>query len=163
MGYNVEIDSSKRKLKKSLNYADKNNINNVLSTIVSRCKMIKFNSSNSQKKIDIKLEQLAIDFIYGLEIKGVDMILSVKDDWFNVVSSKERDNMILVFDKMIDIYYDVMSVVLKKDNIKCVLWKDKILEISLNNSDIFLSFKNLNANLSLFFSSMQKSVLTKNS
>ena len=30
MGYNIEIDSSKRKLKKSLNYADKNNINNVL-------------------------------------------------------------------------------------------------------------------------------------
>ena len=30
MGYNVEIDSSKRKLKKSLNFADKNNINNVL-------------------------------------------------------------------------------------------------------------------------------------
>ena len=30
MGFNVEIDSSKRKLKKSLAFADKNNINNVL-------------------------------------------------------------------------------------------------------------------------------------
>ena len=30
MGYNIEIDSSKRKLKKALSYADKNNINNVL-------------------------------------------------------------------------------------------------------------------------------------
>lgn len=30
MGYNIEIDSSKRKLKKALTYADKNNINNVL-------------------------------------------------------------------------------------------------------------------------------------
>lgn len=137
-----------------------NNINNVLSTIVSRCKMIKFSSSNNLKKIDDKLEQLAIDFVYGVETKGNDMILSVKDIWFSVVTSKERDNMILVFDKMIDIYYDIMNILLKRDNIKCVLWKDKIEEISLYNSldsilkkiNILLEYKdsikfNVNSNL----------------
>jgi len=137
-----------------------NNINNVLSTIVSRCKMIKFNSGNNQKKIDDKLEQLAIDFVYGIETKGIDMILSVKDIWFSIVTSKERDNMILVFDKMIDIYCDIMNVIMKRDNIKCFLWKNKIVEMSLNNSledllnkiDILLEYKdsikfNVNSNL----------------
>lgn len=146
-----------------------NNINNVLSTIVSRCKMIKFTSSNNFKQIDDKLERLAIDFVYGIEAKGVDMILSVKDVWFSVVSSKERDSMLLVFDKIIDIYYDIMNVLIKRDNIKCVLWKDKIIEMSLNNSldiilkkiNILLEYKDsikFNVNSSLLIDSLIISV-----
>jgi len=137
-----------------------NNINNVMSTIISRCKIVKFNSDNSVKKIDEKLENLAIDFVCELENKGLSAILSIKELWFSVISSKERDNMILVFDKMIDIYYDVMNVLMKRDNLRCLLWKDKILDISLNNSlemvlekiNILLEYKdsikfNVNSNL----------------
>ena len=80
-----------------------NNINNVLPTIISRCKIVKFNSNNNVKKIDETLEELAMDFVYKLENKKTDMILSVKDDWFNLVSSKDRENMILVFDKMMEL------------------------------------------------------------
>ena len=137
-----------------------NNINNVLPTIVSRCKMVKFNSSNDVKKIDESLEKLAIDFVYNLETKGVNLVLTVKEDWFNVVSSKDRENMLLVFDKMIDIYYDVMSLKIGKENIRCDVWKDKILEIASFNSvdsilkkiNIFIDYKdsikfNVNSNL----------------
>lgn len=137
-----------------------NNINNVLPTIVSRCKMVKFNSSNGVKKIDESLEKLAIDFVYNLETKGVNLILTVKEDWFNVVSAKDRDNMLLVFDKMIDIYYDAMNLKIGKEDIRCDVWKDKILEIASFNSvddilkkiNIFIDYKdsikfNVNSNL----------------
>ena len=137
-----------------------NNINNVMSTIISRCKIVKFNSDKSQKKIDEKLEKLAIDFVYELENKGVLSMLSIKDLWFSVVSSKERDNMILVFDRMIDIYYDVLNILVKRENIKCLMCKDKIIDISLKNSldmiikkiNILISYKdsikfNINSNL----------------
>ena len=142
-----------------------NNINNVLSTIISRCKMIKFTSNSNNKKIDDNLEKLAIDFVYGLETEGNDMILSVKEIWFSVISAKERDNMILVFDKMIDIYYDIMNVLLKRDIIKCSFCKEKIYEISLNNSletilkkiNILLEYKDsikFNVNSSLLMDSL---------
>ena len=137
-----------------------NNINNVLPTIVSRCKMVKFNSSNDVKKIDESLEKLAINFVYNLETMGVNLILNVKEDWFNVVSAKDRENMLLVFDKMIDIYYDVMNLKIGKGDIRCDSWKDKILEIASLNSvesilkkiNIFIDYKdtikfNVNSNL----------------
>ena len=137
-----------------------NNINNVLPTIVSRCKLVKFSSDNTGKVLDKVLENLAIDFVYGIETKGLDMMLSVKDVWFSIIPAKDRENMLLVFDKMIDIYYDVINVIIKNDNIKCADWKDKILEISFDNSlelilkkiNILLEYKdsikfNVNSNL----------------
>ena len=117
-----------------------NNINNVLSTIISRCKVVKLNSSlNDTFVIDEVLDNLAIDFVYMLETKGIDTLLSVKDVWFSVVASKERDKMIIVFDRMIDIYYDIIKVIVGTLNIKCFNWKDKILELSkLNSLDCIL-------------------------
>ena len=57
-----------------------NNINNVIPTIISRCKVIKLNNlSNKEKVVDETLENLAIDFVSMLETKGIDMIMSVKD------------------------------------------------------------------------------------
>ena len=137
-----------------------NNINNVLPTIISRCKLVKFNSGNNLKKIDESLERLAVDFVYNLEKKGNDMLLSIKDDWFSVVAAKDRENMILVFDKMVDIYYDVMNVKIGKNDIKCDKWRDRIFEIAelnsieniLNKINIFIDYKdsikfNVNSNL----------------
>ena len=117
-----------------------NNINNVLSTIISRCKVVKLaNSMKDVNEIDETLENLAIDFVNMLELKGIDTILSVKDVWFSVVAAKERDKMIVVFDRMIDIYYDIMKVLTGSLNIKCSKWNDKIVELSkLNNLDSVL-------------------------
>ena len=112
-----------------------NNINNVIPTIISRCKVIKLNNlSNKEKVVDETLENLAIDFVLMLETKGIDMIMSVKDVWFSVVAAKEREKMVVVFDRMIDIYYDIMKVLTGTVDIKCSVWKEKILELAkLNN------------------------------
>ena len=112
-----------------------NNINNVLSTVISRCKVIKFNNCDiSTDVVDEELENLAIDFISSLEGKGIETIISVKDIWFSVVGPKDRDKMIVVFDRMIDIYYDVMKILSGSKNIKCSMWEDKILEFSGKNN-----------------------------
>lgn len=111
-----------------------NNINNVLSTIISRCKVIKLNhSSNEVELIDDTLLNLAIDFISSLEYKGIETIISIKDLWFSVLGNKDRDKMIIVFDVMIDIYYDIMKLLLGHEEIKYIQWKDKIEDISKMN------------------------------
>lgn len=114
-----------------------NNINNVLSTIISRCKVVKLNNV-----LDVavetypELEKLAIDFVMMLETKGVETILSLKELWFSVVMAKDRDKMLIVFDKIIDIYYDVMKVIMGNNNVKYFKWLDEIKKISkLNRID----------------------------
>lgn len=112
-----------------------NNINNVLSTIISRCKVIKLNNVSSQvvSKDEI-LENLAIDFISKLETKGIDTIINVKEFWFSIVGPKDRDKMIEVFDIMIDVYYDMMKMLNGNKNIKYSKFIDKISElVRLNN------------------------------
>lgn len=111
-----------------------NNINNVLSTIISRCKIIKLNNiDKSTDVVDLELDNLAIDFVISLETKGIDTIINVKDIWFSVVGPKDRDKMVIVFDRMIDIYYDMMKILMNNNNIKCSKWLDRISELCKNN------------------------------
>jgi len=112
-----------------------NNINNVLSTIISRCKIVKLNSltevvDNSNEELD----DLAVKFVSNLEDRGIDLIIDVKELWFSVIGAKDRDKMVLVFDKMIDIYYDMMKVKNGNNNIKCINWIDEIKDMSVKNS-----------------------------
>ena len=122
-----------------------NNINNVLPTIISRCKVIKLNNvSNQENGKDEILENLAINFISSLETKGLSTIIDVKDLWFSVVGPKDRDKMVLVFDTMIDIYYDMMKIKTGSKNIKYSRWVDKISEfVNLNNLDGILAKINI--------------------
>lgn len=122
-----------------------NNINNVLSTIISRCKVIKLNNlSNEVILNDEILEKLAIDFVTSLENRGIDTIIDVKDIWFSVVGTKERDKMVEVFDIMIDLYYDIMKVLSGSENVKCIKWKKKIMEFAkINNLDKILKKINI--------------------
>lgn len=117
-----------------------NNINNVLSTIISRCKVIKFNNVSDDVSLnDEVLEKLAIDFVTSLENRGIDTIIDVKDIWFSVIGAKEREKMIETFDIMIDLYYDIMKVLSGSENIKCFKWKEKIIKFSeMNNLDKIL-------------------------
>lgn len=147
-----------------------NNINNVLSTIISRCKIIKLNNlSDNLEVIDERLNVLAIDFISNLEKRGLEFIIDIKDVWFSVVGVKERDKMIVVFDIMIDIYYDMLQVKMGNNNIKYSRWFDKINEFanlnSLNNIlkkiDILLEYKDsikLNVNSNLLLDSLVISI-----
>ena len=112
-----------------------NNINQVLSTIVSRCKVIKLNSdSNAILNYDETLENLAINFISALELKGIDTIINVKDIWFSVIGPKDREKTIKTFDIMIDIYYDIMKVISGSKDVNNINFLDKISDFSkLNN------------------------------
>ena len=104
-----------------------NNINSVLSTIISRCKVIKLsNDSNQVYDRDELIESVALDFVTNVENKGIDALLDVKDIWFSKISSKEKEKMLLAFDIMIDIYYDVMKIIIGSKNIKFSNWLDKI-------------------------------------
>jgi DNA polymerase-3 subunit delta' len=113
-----------------------NNINNVLSTIISRCKVVKLNNisdsviDNSNEELD----NLAIKFVSNLENRGIDLIIDVKELWFSVIGAKDRDKMVLVFDKMIDIYFDMIKIKNGNNNIKCIKWIDEINSISFRNS-----------------------------
>ena len=111
-----------------------NNINNVLSTIISRCKVIKLNNVlNSGLKLDDDIENLVINFISNVENRGIETLIDVKDLWFSVIGAKEREKMVLAFDMMIDIYYDVMKILTGNNNIKLDRWRDKIESFSINN------------------------------
>ena len=112
-----------------------NNINNVLSTIISRCKVVKLNNlTDAVDNSNEELDDLAIKFVSNLEDRGIDLIIDVKDLWFSVIGAKDRDKMVLVFDKMIDIYYDMMKVKNGNNNIKCINWIDEIKDMSVKNS-----------------------------
>lgn len=122
-----------------------NNINNVLSTIISRCKVIKLNNlSNNVVGVNEELEDVAINFISCLENKGLDTIISVKDIWFSVIGTKDREKMIETFDIMIDVYYDIIKILSGNNNIKYSKWYDKINEFaSLNKLDNILNKINI--------------------
>lgn len=112
-----------------------NNINNVLSTIISRCKVVKLNNlTDTVDNSNEELDDLAIKFVSNLEERGIDLIIDVKELWFSVIGAKDRDKMVLVFDKMIDIYYDMMKVKNCNNNIKCINWIDEIKDMSVKNS-----------------------------
>lgn len=122
-----------------------NNINNVLSTIISRCKIIKLNSDLSSLCFqDDVLENLAINFVLNLETRGIDTIIDVKDIWFSVLGTKDREKMILVFDIMIDIYYDILNLKMMRNDIKYSKWIDKLNDfINKNSLDNILSKINI--------------------
>ena len=112
-----------------------NNINNVLSTIISRCKVVKLNNlTDTVDNFNEELDDLTIKFVSNLEERGIDLIIDVKELWFSVIGAKDRDKMVLVFDKMIDIYYDMMKVKNGNNNIKCINWIDEIKDMSVKNS-----------------------------
>ena len=77
-----------------------NNYNNILSTIVSRCQVIKLNGAINLENSG-EYEKVAIDFISNIENNGIKAILNTKEYWFNHIGSKERDLMNIVFDIMI--------------------------------------------------------------
>lgn len=122
-----------------------NNINNVLSTIISRCKVIKLNNLSTDLVLNNEIhENLAIDFVTNLEKRGIDTLIDVKDMWFSVVGPKDREKMIEVFDIMIDIYYDIVKVLSGSENVKFFKWKDRISELAkLNQLDYVIEKINI--------------------
>ena len=86
-----------------------NNFNSLLSTIVSRCQIIRLNNDENDNT-NSEVDALVLNFIEFLENNGIKTIIKEQDLIFNLIGSKERDNFITFFDKMIDMYYDIFKI-----------------------------------------------------
>ena len=141
-----------------------NNFENLLPTIVSRCQVIRL-TNDIVHNIDLDLSKFALEFIEKIEFSGIRSIIDTHELLFNKISVKERDKFILFFDKMIDIYYDILKIFSGCSVIKFADYYEQMLAISnLNTYDkillkinILLELKDTiknNVNLSLLCDSM---------
>lgn len=95
-----------------------NNYNNVLKTIISRCQIIKLNKKNvdENNENDINVHNLALNFIDCLEKNGIRTLINIKDIFVDNSFLKDRQNVILLIDNMIDIYYFSLKCKLSNNN-----------------------------------------------
>ena len=110
-----------------------NNYNNLLSTIVSRCQVIRLNN-DGEKVNDNELEEVVINFIKSIEQTGIKTIMQEQELLFSIVSVKERDKLVNFFDKMIDIYYDIMKISIGNVDIKFSNFLDILTDIANENT-----------------------------
>ena len=116
-----------------------NNYNNLLSTIISRCQVIRLNNDNVDVN-DSELDLLVINFIKSFETIGIKAIMKEQELLFNTVPMKDRDKLVNFFDKMIDMYYDIMKINTGSKFIKFNNYLDKLTDIaSKNTSDEILN------------------------
>lgn len=147
-----------------------NNINNVLPTIISRCKLIKLNSDiDSKCDIDDLLVQKAFDFLLNIEKKGNLILVDEKEILGDLLVSKDRVKLVEFFDVLIDIYYDVLKYLSGVNIIKYLSYKDKIKDIANSNKISFIIDKinmlvdykesiKFNVNINLLFDSVIVSI-----
>ena len=71
--------------------------------------------------------------IKKLNITVIRTVLKVQEILFQNINSKERDKLILFFDKVIDVYYDIMKIVIKAKEVKYPEYYDVLVKIALKN------------------------------
>ncbi len=144
-----------------------NNYNNLLSTIISRCQVIRLNNDLKIAK-DANLEDFALKLILLIENKKNKAIINEKY-FFDLISLKERENYVIIFDKMIDMYYDILKICNGIKTIKFSDYYNDFYNIACMNSQyqilnkitIILSHKDRirnNVNMNLLFDSLVISV-----
>ena len=111
-----------------------NNYNNLLSTIISRCQIIRFGndsvSSNSNKLDDVVLE-----FIKKVESSGINVLMDEKEILLDKINIKDREMVISFFDEMIDMYYDIMKINISENNSYNIKYYDELLGFSKKNDN----------------------------
>ena len=132
-----------------------NHFSNVLSTIVSRCQVLRLNSNylklkgstldklltvNSAFRKDKKdllsddanlsIVEEVLDFVNYFEENNLDILIYLRKKWSNVLSN--RDNTILAFFLLVFLYYDALKYKLSIDNE--YLFSDYVDEISFVSS-----------------------------
>ena len=75
-----------------------NNFNGMLATIVSRCQLIRLNNVKDNS-LD-ELDEIAINFIKSIEFNGIKTIILEKELLFDTISVKDREKMVLFFEKL---------------------------------------------------------------
>ena len=108
-----------------------NNYNVMLSTIISRCQVIKM--SNNNDYVDSEYLDLAINFVSEVENNGIKTILKVQELIFDNISVKDREKLLVFFDKIIDIYYDILKLCLGEKKIKYINYVDVLANIASEN------------------------------
>lgn len=111
-----------------------NNFNNLLPTIVSRCQVIKL-ANNAENIMTDDIDDLIVNFIYNMEKYGIVAIMKEQELLFSKISAKERSKFINVFDKMIDMYYDIVKISTGGTKIKYSQYFDMFNEIVQNNTN----------------------------
>lgn len=115
-----------------------NNYNNLLPTIISRCQVIKLNNDGVGND-NYEYDELVINFIDTLEKEKINTIIKEQELLFNAVGNKERDKITIVFDKMIDMYYDILKICNGCKTIINSKYYDVLSNIAnMNNSNILL-------------------------
>ena len=114
-----------------------NNFNNLLPTIVSRCQVIRL-ANNDVKQVDKELDDIVVNFVQSIENNGIITILKEQELLFNRIPVKERNKFINVFDKMIDMYYDIMKISADIVNIKYSDYFDILKKIADKNTTVLL-------------------------
>ena len=153
-----------------------NNINKVLTTIVSRCQVISLNKNNYEK-LDNSFENIAtiltnsnsereefilnernkelfnfvINFIDILEVNKSDTIIYAKKNWHDIF--KDRQDNIFAVDILINFYYDVLKYMINGQVSIFVEQIDLIKRLSSytlidisNKLEIFIEVKKLIGN-----------------
>lgn len=103
-----------------------NNINSILSTIISRCQIIRFGNSNLIKETT-EFDQIVLNFIDKMELCGRKAIMYTNELIFEYVNSKDRDGLIKFIDRVIDLYYDILKLSINSDN-NNILYYDKLIK-----------------------------------
>lgn len=86
-----------------------NSFDNVLTTIISRCQIVKLNNNND-KKIENEYNEFCFSFLKELEYNGLSCITREKELWFETIDGKNRDAIIIALDNMITMYYDILKI-----------------------------------------------------
>ena len=110
-----------------------NNYNNLLSTIISRCQVIRLNNDNALVN-DTDFDNLIVNFIKSIEINGIKTIMKEQELLFNTISIKDREKLLNVFDKMIDMYYDIMKISVNNLNISFKNYEDIFTDFAGKNT-----------------------------
>lgn len=112
-----------------------NNINNILPTIISRCQIIRIGNDVVVNEFN-ELDEIALIFIDSIETNGKKCIMNTNDIIFNKISSKDRDGLIKFLDKVIDMYYDILKIIIGDNNKS--LYYDKLVKYAKNNDRVRL-------------------------
>lgn len=110
-----------------------NNYNNLLSTIISRCQVIRLNNDNNIE-YDDEFDDFVLNFISSVEKNGINTILKEQELLFGTLSVKDRNMFDQFFDKMIDMYYDIMKICAGNVNVKFKKYVDVFSQIAKNNT-----------------------------
>lgn len=106
-----------------------NNFNNMLSTIISRCQVVRLNSISSL--LDIK--DFCLNFVKSVESNKFNSFLNEKNLIFDYIDYKNKDELIYFIDSLINIYYDILNVVIGREEIISENNISIINEIANNN------------------------------